>query len=106
MSWKLFLDDVRNPADNSWTIARTIDQAQDLIRQNGFPDVISFDHDVEEKRTGMDLAKWIVEQDLDGKINIPANFKFYVHSANPNGKRNIEGLLSNYLSTKFTTVEE
>ncbi len=106
MSWKLFLDDVRNPTDDSWTIARTIDQAQDFIRQNGLPEFISFDHDVEEKRTGMDLAKWIVEQDLDGNIDIPQSFKFYVHSANPQGKKNIEGLLNNYLSTKFTTVTE
>lgn len=53
-------------------------------------------------KTGMDFAKWLVESDLDhnGSFLAP-EFDFYVHSQNPQGKANIEGLLRQYLGTKF-----
>ena len=35
--------------------------------------------------------------DLDNLYKFPEDFKFNVHSANPIGKANIEGILNNYL---------
>lgn len=108
MSWKLFIDDIRNPPDrNDWVIARTSSKAIQLIKSLGFPNMISFDHDLGEDDDAMKVAKWIVNTDLDevGKGNqnwIPSNFKFHVHSANPTGKQNIEGLLNSYLKHKTT----
>lgn len=71
------------------------------MKQNGCPDYISFDHDLGDigTKTGKDVANWIVERDqeLEGKF-IPENFEFNVHSANPVGTENIEGLLKQYLS--------
>jgi hypothetical protein len=106
MSWKLYIDDIRTPSDsNEWVIARTSRKAISLIQSLGFPHKISFDHDLGDDDDAMKVAKWIVNTDLDkednGELNwIPANFSFVVHSANPTGKQNIEGLLSGYLKHK------
>ena len=106
MNYKLYIDDIRNPVDpTEWTIARTSKQAIAIIKGLGFPTFISFDHDLGEDDDAMKVAKFIVDTDLDkqeaGIVNwIPNNFKFYVHSANPTGKQNIEGLLNGYLKHK------
>lgn len=104
--WKLYIDDIRNPLDKSdWIIARNSKKAIQLIESLGFPSFISFDHDLGEDDDAMKVAKWIVNTDLDkieegNKHWIPSNFKFHVHSANPTGKANIEGLLNSYLKHK------
>lgn len=41
--------------------------------------------------------------DMDGKIEIPKDFYFTVHSANPVGAKNIQEYLMNYL--KYRTNE-
>lgn len=99
---KLFIDDLRNPPDNSWTVVRSYADGVELIsRMQGFPETISFDHDLGLDETGYDFANWLVSQDLDERIDIPPHFTFNVHSANPVGKRNINELLNNYLKFKY-----
>lgn len=101
MSWCLFLDDERIPkTKKDWIIARSYLEAINLIKSKGCPELISFDHDLGENvQTGYDLAKWIVEQDLEFNI-LPHNFNFFVHSANPVGRDNILSLLNGYLKFK------
>lgn len=104
MTWNLWLDDTRNPLytlnSQEWTIARTYQEAVDLVKKLGFPRYVSFDHDlgivdgVEEN--GADFAHWLVEYDLDHN-QMPADFTFFVHSANPQGSINISSLLNNYM---------
>ena len=97
---RLFLDDVRTPTSSNYAVVRSYDDAVHYIRSMGMPNHISFDHDLgdAETHTGLDVAKWIVERDMDDNGTfIPADFTFNVHSANPPGKKNIEGLLNNYL---------
>ncbi len=107
MTWKLYLDDERLPKTfKDWTVIRTVKEAEDKILQAGLPDECSLDHDIDERANGLDFVKWLIEQDLDGKINIPFDWKWNVHSANPMGKNNMESLLKNYLSKKFIQVEE
>ena len=101
MSYKLFIDDIRNPLSNTeWIIARSFDEAIDIIHKKGeLPIHISFDHDLgnEFEKTGYDIAKWIVEQDMNGIYTLDFNtFTFNVHSANPVGKTNIEEYLFSY----------
>lgn len=96
-----------------WHVVRSHGQFVKFIEDNGMPDVISFDHDladVEELRedlpfeewfdlsgnreyTGMDCAKWLVERCMDTGERLPA---YLVHSVNPAGRANIEGLLSGF----------
>jgi len=130
----LFLDDTRVPSDVTWmyigtskawhdgrgapwNIVRSYNEAVAWVLENGFPDVISFDHDLgyEEfdttesgmivvtnatvEKSGHDFAKWLVEYDMDTN-SMPDDFRFTVHSKNPEGTKNIQGLLNNYLKFK------
>lgn len=98
MTWDLFLDDVRNPGVQGWIIARNVKQAKDLIEKNGFPEFISFDHDLGDDETSMELVNWMIEEDLNNEgCVIPKDFSFAVHSANPVGAKNIQAKLESYL---------
>ncbi len=99
--FKLFLDDVRDPPDDTWTLARSYSEAVALVEQHGFPDEVSFDHDlgkapVLEDKSGLDFAHFLINLDLDTGA-MPNNFTFHVHSANPAGRDNIVGLMEGYL---------
>ena len=97
---RVFIDDIRNPVGPNWIVIRSYSDAVNWFNKYGCPDFISFDHDLGEDYmgTGFDVAKWMVDKDLDmDGYFIPKNFTFNVHSANPIGKANIETLLYNYL---------
>jgi hypothetical protein len=101
IAYSLYLDDKRNPqTEKDWVIARSFNEAKEIVNTHGVPNYISFDHDLDEDGTGYDFAKWLVEQDLDGKINLDNNFRYNIHSANPIGAKNIDTLLRTYLKSK------
>lgn len=102
MTYKLFIDDERYPPRDGgkWYVARSMDEVKFMVSQHGWPEFMSFDHDLgDDTESGMDIAKWIVEQDLNG-FELPHEFEFYVHSQNPIGAENIRSLLSGYLRHK------
>jgi len=108
MTYKLFLDDERFPPNdrNEWLIVRTVEEAQNLILKiYGDGDIIkfiSFDNDLGDGlKEGYDLAKWLVDSDLDGLIDIPQNFTFYVHSQNCKAVENINSILNSYWTHKY-----
>lgn len=99
--YKLFLDDIRMPVDNGWTIVRNYNEFVDAINKYGLPKFISFDHDLSTEhysnmpsveKTGYDCAKFLVDYCMDNNKKIP---EFYVHSMNPVGRENIKALLNN-----------
>jgi len=119
--YNLFLDDVRSPAgafihtsnpyylDRVWIIVRSYDDFVKRIVDRGLPEIVSFDHDLADvhydpstwtegfvyhEKTGMDCAKWLVNHCLDTGKQFP---KWYVHSQNPVGGKNIKALIENYL---------
>ena len=96
---RLYIDDLRTPEFQYDFIARTSQDAIDFIELNGCPKFISFDHDLGGDDTAMRVVKYLVEKDLDNPF-IPEDFDFYVHSANPVGKLNIEGYLISYFKQK------
>jgi len=113
---KIYLDDVRTPVDKSWTVVRDYDQFVSTIMYIGLKNIelISLDHDLGDsamtewhrnvyhnytldynnitEKTGMDCAKWLVEQWLDGKPVVDV----VVHSANAIGSANMMGYINNY----------
>jgi len=112
----LFLDDERMPGDVTWVripnvrwnIVRSYDEAVLWVLENGFPNAISFDHDLginhyageyNDGKTGYNFAKWLVEFDMDTQ-SMPDDFSFTVHSMNPTGAENIRKLLNNYIRVK------
>jgi hypothetical protein len=126
MTWNLFLDDERELADvtwapwqvrekyrnEEWVVCRSYGDAMIEILNRGFPKFVSFDHDLGEKYSGFDLAKRLVENDIisgskesrQGYV-FTADFDYYVHSQNPIGKANIEGLINGYLKAKARIAE-
>ena len=104
MTYQLFIDDERMPVARDgrpWMFARNMREVKNIVGYLGAPDYISFDHDLgDSEPTGYDIAKWLVEQDMDGNISLDNEFDFYVHSQNPIGKANIENYLESYLKMK------
>lgn len=105
-NWKLYLDDIRIRPEG-FVLARSYQDAVDLILKFGCPSFISFDHDLGlfpdgTEKNGYDFAKWLVDSDLDKIIKIPDDFSFSVHSSNPKGRENIKSILDGYLSFKKT----
>lgn len=80
----------------------TVEGAQDYIERHGCPDFISFDNDLMRELEGVDLAKWLVEKDMDDPSFMPKDFNFFVHSQNPIAKERIYSYLGQYLSMKNT----
>ena len=99
---------------NDWDVVRDYNEFVLYIETNGVPKFVSFDHDLGdtamdeyfrnvatngtldydniEEKTGLDCAKFLVEYCADENQPLP---EYLVHSANPVGKRNIEGFLEN-----------
>lgn len=111
-SMRMYLDDLRTPIDEYDFVVRSYIEAIEIIRINGMPNFISFDHNLGEDekgnllKTDYDLAKWIVESDLDNTYKLPSNFKYKVYSQNPVGKKNIIALLDGYLKFKNTLSKQ
>lgn len=108
MTWKLFLDDIRNN-DNDTVLARSVNDAVTLIETKGFPIFISFDNDLGENQLeGQDFVNIIIEKVLDGYWVIPPEFTFEVHSDNPPANENITKKMNNFLThlnIKFTLLK-
>jgi hypothetical protein len=67
MSYKMFLDDVRTvdfiyPKDSDqWILCRSYDEAVVYVQNHGFPNKVSFDHDLGiDSLSGYDFAKYLV----------------------------------------------
>lgn len=120
----LWLDDLRDPSQGQFKIwlnlafgenldvtwVKDYDEFVKYFKKNEMPYAISFDHDLGNEltdhpelneKTGLDCAKWIVDYCMNNAVRLP---KYFVHSANPVGRENIESYLDNYL--KFTDFTE
>ena len=97
----LFIDDLRDAPSGEWIVTRSSSEAIAVMREHGCPARISFDHDLGGDDTAIAVVRWLIDADLDlsGRF-IPDEFVFSVHSANPVGAANIQGLLEGYLSFK------
>ncbi len=84
---KIWLDDVRDPPDDGWIVARSYLQFRFICSHlsNGPPfDLVSFDHDLGDEKDGYDCIKLLAS---DFPLIYPAAIE--VHSANPVGAENI-----------------
>ena len=104
MTYKLYLDDIRIPTTpGPWVVVRSFPEATQYVLKHGFPIYVSFDHDLGDETvyTGYDFAKWLINLDMDNG-SMPDSFAFNVHSANPVGAANINGLLGAYMARKVS----
>lgn len=94
MTLKLWLDDIRNPPDNSWIVFREVDaMLRHLLRH---AHIVSLDHDLgDNKPTGYNLLTWFEERVVvEGISKIP---EIRIHSANPVGRQNMERVVQSIL---------
>ena len=88
----IWIDDIR-PAPKGYHWCKNYKQAIAMIDYfsacEGGIELISFDHDLAEEKSGYDIAKYLVENQSYIK-------GYKVHSANPVGRFNIEQLLNHY----------
>jgi hypothetical protein len=113
---KIYLDDIRTPIEDGWTVVRNYDAFVSTVMYIGLEniDIISLDHDLGDtamkewhtnvyhnytlnydnitEKTGMDCAKWLVEQWMNGQPIVDV----FTHSANAIGSANIMGYINNY----------
>ena len=109
MSYAMCVDDERFPPSNddrNWIICRSLDAVKRCIQEHGVPQHVSFDHDLGMDNdcnlldTGLDVARYLIELDLDGVEVFTDDFTFYVHSMNPVGAKNIQWALDCYVRFK------
>lgn len=85
---KIFIDDERDPPDQTWMLARTNEEAVRLIDEFGYPSELSLDHDLGRDENGLrttfEFVKWLA---LYHFYSGPP--KYVVHSVNPVGRDNI-----------------
>lgn len=104
---KLYVDDIRNAPDESWTVARSINSAISFIAKFGKEiSHISIDHDISHQvaigslsrpypceETFRAVAYFIGEKYRDSGFDIPS---VIIHSSNPAGCDEIYGILTAY----------
>ena len=106
MSYKLFLDDLRQPTniypktqDSDWVICRNLTEFKNAIETKGMPSFVSFDHDLNDiidsntENTGLTCAKFLANFCMDNNQLFPS---FEAHSANPPGRDNIIGFIKSF----------
>lgn len=111
MSYNLFIDDERVPMDvkwstwqdqslyrdSDWVIARNWLDVLEIVVTFGFPNLISFDHDLGDgEKTGYEIAQKLCDMIMDG-MKLPEDFVYMVHSKNPVGAENISRYMDNFL---------
>lgn len=92
----LWLDDFRRPEDfingeYDITWVKNYEEFCKYINANGLPDIICFDHDLGEEKSGYDCAKFVVTYCQAHQLDIP---EFEIQSSNVVGKENIRGVLN------------
>lgn len=96
---KIFLDDIRNPPDDSWTICKTYPEFINLILNNWDNiEEISFDHDLGTKRNGYDCVEVIECYLRLGIIKPNYLVTFSIHTQNPVGRNNIKNCIDSIQS--------
>jgi len=112
---KLFLDDVRQPFDNTWIHVKSYKEFIEWIDKNGIPDVVSFDHDLSTEhyrkemdegfrkynplykkfkhKTGLHCAEYLLKTCKEKGVALP---RINIHSMNPVGAENIAMLVRDY----------
>jgi hypothetical protein len=88
MAIKLYIDDVRQPPDSTWVVARNGKEALEIIDSGVVITEISFDHDLgdSDSISGYDVACHVENLVCEGVMHMPI---WHVHSANPPGRMRI-----------------
>lgn len=101
MTYRLFIDDLRDPVADDWVVVRTSEDAIEYVASHGIPYEISFDHDLGGEDTSRRFVHWLSDELVVGRFSLPVDFVFGVHSQNYVGARWLVGTM-NSLIRHFT----
>lgn len=93
----MFLDDEKFPPDDGseWLIARSSQEAIDLVETYGIPRFISFDHDLGGNDTSRNFIHWLSDYMMGNEFTFfSRDFNFDVHSQNPIGAQWIQDTMT------------
>ena len=110
----LWLDDERNPFNKIWTDwlheylildwahaeitwVKRYYQFVNHLEECGVPDVICFDHDLGEEKTGYDCVKYLCDYCIENEEELPM---VVYQTNNPVGKENMRKYIENYMKHK------
>ena len=80
MSYKLFIDDLRDPVTNDWKVARSSAEAKDIVVEFGIPNEIAFGHDLGGDDTSIVFINWLINKMLDEDLKLPEGFEIGVEN--------------------------
>lgn len=96
----LYVDDIRKPNIIRYStysyeiiVSRNYDDAINMLNMCKF-NAIDLDHDLGEEKTGYDICKYIIENNI--KLD-----RVYIHTSNPVGRDNIKQLLERYTDNQI-----
>lgn len=96
---KLWVDDVRPAPDESWTVARTAEEAIRYLAKFNFTE-ISLDHDDDAdhftQRTFQPVAYFVGINNLANGRSPTLKPKIAIHSINPVGAKQLQDILKDY----------
>lgn len=103
-TWVEYIVGKWNPGDWNVVWITNFEDFSKYIRENPIPDIVCFDHDLGEQRTGKDAANELVDiLALEGTLGPVVRSQ----SSNPTGAANIIGLFMNWWKhCKFVQLEE
>lgn len=96
----LYVDDIRKPNIIRYStysyeiiVSRNYDDAINMLNICKF-NAIDLDHDLGEEKTGYDICKYIIENNI--KLD-----RVYIHTSNPVGRDNMKHLLERYTNNQI-----
>lgn len=96
---KLWVDDLRNPPDDTYEIVRNYDDAIAALQAKTYTDIY-LDHDLAcfkdgRELTGYDVVLWIVDRRVNENYIAPV--RYHMLTSNPVGRKNMIQLIERYL---------
>ena len=93
LTWVEYIVGHRNPGDWNVVWVTSYEEFTKYLHENPIPDIVCFDHDLGEQRTGKDAANELVDiLALEGTLGPVVRSQ----SSNPAGAANIMGLFENW----------
>lgn len=96
----LYVDDIREPNIIRYStysyeiiVSRSYDYSINMLNTCKF-NAIDLDHDLGEEKTGYDICKYIIENNI--KLD-----RVYIHTSNPVGRDNMKQLLERYTDNQI-----
>jgi hypothetical protein len=88
---RLWVDDLREPPDHDWAVARTSAEAVEMLSTTDY-DTLSLDHDLGGEDTTRPVVRWLCDHPDRWPVEVQ------VHTADPVGREWLFGMIGRHHS--------